>query len=133
MKKILLNDLEFALDTQTHTASVINCVTSNKTFNIPSFIVVNKVTYQVTSISDNAFSGSYSLTEITIPDSVTSIGERVFCDCFSLKKITIPKTATFIGKYTFYACNSLEEIVIPDSVTSIEEKVFYGCSSLKKL
>ena len=58
-------------------------------------------------ISDNAFYGCRSLTNITIPDSVTSI-----------------------GKYAFYGCRSLTNIIIPNSVTSIRDYAFEGCSSL---
>ena len=43
----------------------------------------------VSSISDNAFSGCSSILSITIPASVTSIGTGAFADCDSLESITV--------------------------------------------
>ena len=42
--------------------------------------------YPVTSIGDDAFSWSDSLTSVTIPDSVTSIGSYAFANCERLYK-----------------------------------------------
>ena len=97
----------------------------------------------VTSISDSAFSGCTSLTEIVIPDSVTSIGESAFSGCTSLSKVDLPKKLTTIEAYTFSGCSSLESIVIPDGVTAIGtwfeygntyySSSFSGCTSLKEI
>ena len=87
----------------------------------------------VTSISDIAFYGCYSLASITIPDGVTSIGEVAFNDCYSLASITIPNSVTSISVYMFYNCYSLASITIPDGVTSIGEFAFYNCYSLASI
>ena len=100
---------------------------------IPSTATYNSKTYSVTSIGENAFSGCYSLTSITIPESVTSIGEYAFSGCYSLTSITIPESVTSIGEDAFSGCSSLTSITIPESVTSIGEDAFSGCSSLTSI
>ena len=87
----------------------------------------------VTTISDHAFSGCTSLTEITIPASVTAIGDWAFSGCSSLTEIIIPEGVTSIGDGAFSGCSSLTEITLPESLTSIGYSAFYGCSSLTKI
>ena len=84
----------------------------------------------VTSVSSYAFSGCYSLTNVTIPDNVTAIGDYVFNECSSLTSVTIPDSVTTIGNYAFSDCSSLASVTIPDSVTTIGYNAFSGCSSL---
>ena len=83
----------------------------------------------VTSIGDSAFY-STSLTSIVIPDSVASIGDSAFYNCTSLANITIGDSVTSIGEVTFGHCHNLANITIPDSVTSIGNSAFFGCDSL---
>ena len=89
-----------------------------------------KIPNGVTSISDHAFYGCSSLTNVTIPDSVTSIREHAFSGCTSLTNVTIPDSVTSISDYAFNVCTSLTSITIPDSVTSISDYAFRYCKSL---
>ena len=84
-------------------------------------------------IASYAFSGSKSLTRITIPNSVTTIGGHAFSGCRGLKSITIPNSVTSIRKYTFSGCKGLKKVMIPNSVTSIGFSAFSYCKSLKDI
>ena len=120
---------------------------------IPATIVHNGQTYTVTSIGDYAFTSSYNLasvdipdsvtsigngaffmcsglTRVDIPDSVTSIGNDVFSDCISLTSVDIPDGVTTIGEYAFSYCTGLTSVTIPDGVTSIGNRAFSECYSL---
>ena len=50
-------------------------------------------------IDSEAFSGCFSLTNITIPDSIKVIGPRSFEGCYSLTNIAIPHTHTVCVPY----------------------------------
>jgi len=87
----------------------------------------------VSGISNCAFCGCSSLTDVTIPEGVTSIGLRAFVGCTGLTSVTIPEGVASIGLETFYGCASLESVTIPESVQSIAEWAFSRCASLKSV
>ena len=74
---------------------------------IPETIVVDGVTYTVTSIGKSAFAGFDGLTSVVIPNTVTDICERAF-----------------------YGSRRIQNLVIPSSVQSIEPDAFYGIGSI---
>ena len=100
---------------------------------IPSTVVYNRVTYNVTSIGSSAFYGCSGLTSVTIPESVTSIGQAAFYGCSGLTSITIPNSVTSIGSSAFYGCSGLTSVTIPNSVTNIGHDAFSDCSGLKSV
>ena len=97
---------------------------------IPSTIVIDTITYSVTSIGDAAFFQCSSLTSITIPNSVSSIAYHTFGGCTGLTSFTIPNSVTSIGANAFYGCTGLTSFTIPNSVTSIGGGAFRDCTSL---
>ena len=100
------------------------------TVNIPATVEYSGVTYDVTSIGENAFEGCSGLTAVTIPNSVTSIGSYAFEGCRGLTSVTIPNSVTSIGNSAFSNCSGLTSVTIPNSVTSIGIYAFSGCSGL---
>lgn len=71
---------------------------------IPESVTRYGKSYNVTSIGANAFSNSYDLASVTIPNSVAYIGEGTFSGCSSLCSIIIPESVTSIGNYAFNGC-----------------------------
>ena len=133
---VQIDGIYYNLNDETKTAEV----TSTSSYNtysgditIPEKITYNATEYSVTSIGNDAFYWSSSLTSITIPNSVTSIGIYAFYDCSSLTSITIPNSVTSIGDGAFEDCSSLTSITIPNSVTSIGGSAFQYCSSLTSI
>lgn len=84
----------------------------------------------VTEIGDRAFSGSRSLTAVSLPESITTIGEAAFSGCYSLTSVNIPESVTSIGASAFHYCTSLTEIFIPENISSIDTETFNNCTSL---
>ena len=79
---------------------------------IPSTVIYDDNTYNVTSIGDMAFYRCESLENISVPLSIMSIGNRAFQHCISLKDIMIPKAVAEIGANAFLTCTGLESIVV---------------------
>ena len=84
----------------------------------------------VRKIGPYAFSGCYSLTNISIPPSVTDIGKAAFSRCSSLTSISIPPSVTKIGKGAFWRCSSLTEVRIPMGC-NVDDDAFEDCPKVK--
>ena len=95
--------------------------------------VNDSISYKVTGIGDNAFSGCTGLTSVEIPNSVTSIGDNAFSGCTGLKSLTIGNSVTSIGGFAFIGCSSVTSLTIPNSVTSIGDHAFNACTGLTSL
>ena len=93
---------------------------------IPSKVTYNGVTYDVTSIGNNAFFSCTGLTgSLSIPNSITSIGKNAFYECSGLSSITIPNSVTSIENYAFYGCSGLIDIISEmQNPVDISESVF---------
>ena len=100
---------------------------------IPSTIIYNDVTYDVTYIGQEAFSDCPDLTSVTIPNSVESIGWNAFGCCYGLTSITIPNSVRDIGNAAFFCCSGLTSITLGNSIASIGMEVFYGCWGLTSI
>lgn len=69
------------------------------------------VSYPITSISKDAFSGYRKLTSISIPKTVNNIGVQAFRDCQLLSELILPNSIETIDKDAFLYCYGLKEIV----------------------
>ncbi len=100
---------------------------------IPSTIVYNDVTYDVTYIGEKAFSNCTDLTSVTIPNSVERIEWNAFNNCYGLTSITIPNSVTSIEKDVFFCCSGLTSVILGNSVESIGDYAFFCCSNLASI
>lgn len=87
----------------------------------------------VKKISDYAFYGCLSLTNVTIGNEVTDIGVGAFHSCTGLSNIVVSDSVTSIAKLAFFECSNLTNIAIGNNVTDIGDSAFYGCAGLSSI
>lgn len=129
-----IDGVKFSLNEETKEASVIGgyAYYSGDVI-IPSFITYSDITYNVTSVGNDAFFKCTGLTSVMIPNSVTCIGSGAFNGCICLTSIEIPNSVTSIGESAFEGCVGLISVEIPNSVTSIGVRAFESCSNLTSI
>ncbi len=88
--------------------------------------------YPVTSIGYGAFSNTKYKT-IQLPDSIQYIGAYAFYNNDAITTVKLPKKVKKIGPSAFARCGKLSNITIPDSVTSLGKGAFYECIALKEV
>ncbi len=79
---------------------------------IPSRVVIDGVSYKVTSIASNAFKDNKNITKVIIGSNVKSIGKNAFQGCSKLRSVVIGKNVKSIGSKAFYKCKRLKTITI---------------------
>ena len=97
---------------------------------IPSSVVYDDVTYEVTAIAANAFGYCTELTAVSIPNSVTEIGNAAFRNCIGLTTVTIPESVKTVGTSAFFGCKGLTSVNIPAGLSRIAPYMFYACEEL---
>jgi len=79
------------------------------------------------TISDYAFSGNTTLTEVVLPNGLQKIGIFAFSRS-NIEKINLPDTLEIIGDYAFESCDKITvPISIPSSLKTLGEASFQGC------
>ena len=100
---------------------------------IPSTVKYKDVTYYVTSIGKEAFSGAEELTSVIIPSSVSNIGEKAFSGCLKLNSVVFPSNKPAIGDDAFEKCRSLSSVSFGSDWTSVDLHVFAGADALREV
>ena len=80
--------------------------------------------HPVTGITQAAFSGSMTLTELTVPGIISSVPPGAFAMCIGLTDVTMLDGVRTIDAIAFRGCLSLSSVTLPASVTSIADDAF---------
>lgn len=110
---------------------------------IPETVTVDGVTYTITGIGAEAFTGcrvytsggvTYwnGLTSVTLPETVTSIGDGAFA-LSDVASVNIPQAVTALPMGCFGDCTKLTAITVPSHVKSIGAMAYYGCTGATTL
>lgn len=111
--------------TKNGTVELAKVSKSVNTITVPDTVIVDGVTYKVTSVSKNAFKNNKRLKKVTVGKNITKIHVNTFYGCKNLKIITIKSTnLKFIGKNAFKGINPKARIKVPKSKLSYYKKLF---------
>ncbi len=83
-----------------------------------------------TSISNNAFHGSFYLNAVSFPSSMETIGEYAFCQCYQLSTVSIPSGVSKLEEGAFSTCWGLESLTVSEGLDKLGNYAFSGCSNL---
>ena len=82
----------------------------------------------VLSLDTYAFSASYALVNVKLPESLETVGTFAFDKCYSLKFAKLPEGITSIPNNLFNQGYNVEKVNIPEGVESIGAYAFnYAC------
>lgn len=109
-------------------ASVVKADNTITDVKLPLKVKYDGTTYDLTSISDQAFSGCKLLKNITFTFAITSIGKGAFSSCESLETIELPSALKEIKDNTFAFCSKLKTVNFPSTLETIGDGAFYDCS-----
>ena len=93
---------------------------------IPSTIRINRVTYKVTAISDNALKNNRNLKSVVISTNVTKIGKNAFYGCKNLSSITIRSsrlTLKNVGSNAFKNTSSKVTVRVPKKQKTLYSQI----------
>ena len=96
---------------------------------IPDSVTVNGITYKVTAVAKNAFSGNKKVKKIVIGKNVTSIGKNAFANCKNLKTIVVKSTKLTkksIAKNVLKGTNKKLTIKVSKNKLAAYKKYFKG-------
>jgi len=91
---------------------------------VPGSVTHDGITYQVTTIGEQAFRGCDSIYTVVLSSPIKEIKSSAFYQCTSLTSINLPKTLTSIGYSAFSYNTSLRHVDLPGSVTTLGSSVF---------
>lgn len=104
-----------------------------KTVNIPDTVTHAGITYNVTSVGNECFSGCHELSSVTLGNNIKTIKNAAFYNCHSLSSIILGDNVETIEDGAFYMCWELRSIILGNNVKSIGSGTFAGCWSLSSI
>ena len=103
---------------------------------VPDTVVVNGMTYKVTSIEKKAFGTAKKIKTIILGKNVKSIKKDAFAGCKTLRKIVVKTkklTKKTVAKKAFRGVRKNVRIVVPKKKKQVYRKLFYQRGLNKKV
>lgn len=101
---------------------------------IPSTVVIDGTTYNVTKVAGLACEGRSALTSLTLPNSMRTLENTAFANCANLTTVNLNTSSGLqtIGGGVFANCSSLTSFFIPNSLQEfLSGNNFQNCVALQ--
>ena len=112
----IIKGIKYCLDEENLTAEVIQKKGYEGDIIIPETVVLENISYRVTSIENCAIYECPSLKSIIIGNSVTRIDDCAIYECSSLKSVIIGNSVTCIGEEAFGHCPLLRSVTFNGTI-----------------
>jgi len=128
-KKVTVGNLKYkvtSVKAKSRTVTVTGMKNKKKIYvKIPATININKVSYKVTAVANNAFKGNKKLKTVVIGKNVKTIGKYTFKNCKNLKKITVnTKVLKKVGTGSLKGINKKAVVKVPAKKRKAYKKLF---------
>ncbi|ASJ20974.1 leucine-rich repeat domain-containing protein [Brachyspira hampsonii] len=87
----------------------------------------------LTSIPQEAFMSSATLSAIVFPETLEEIAISAFQGCTSLTSVTLPSSLSILRHHSFAGCSELQTVIFNDNLKTIANKAFYNCKKLNNV
>lgn len=115
------------------TVEFVKTTSVSKTITIPATVIVDGITYKVTSIAPKALKGKKKVTKVVIGANVTKIGKEAFSGCKKLKNITIKSVKIkTVGANAIKNIHKKAKIYCPKKRKNAYKKLFTAKTGYKK-
>ena len=99
-------------------------VLSEGAFNGAGLTALDLSSLNMKAMSDRAFFGCESLTEVKLPRGLEKIGNSAFNGCVSLENVEFGSELTYIDIAAFNGCSALQSVELPESLTNLMYSAF---------
>ena len=128
---------------QSESTATVRVGTYQNDLVIPETVTTGGITYTITAIGDEAFTGcrAYTsdgvtywngLTSVQLPETVQTFGEGAFA-LTDIVTVNIPQAVTELPMGCFAVCTKLKAIDVPSQVKTIGLMAYYGCTGATEL
>ena len=94
---------------------------------VPDFISVDGITYEVASVTKDAFRNNKKITKVTIKAEIASIGKNAFYGCTKLNTIVIrSRSLSSVGTDAFRGIRAAATVKVPDGKQKEYQKLIKG-------
>ncbi|MCI7322454.1 MAG: leucine-rich repeat domain-containing protein [Lachnospiraceae bacterium] len=107
-----------------------------KSVTVPSTVKVDGISYKVTSVDANAFSGCKNLQKVVLGANITKVSANTFSKCSGLNTIVIKSTkltSENLSKRAFKGISSKTVIKVPKNKVKTYQKLFVKKGLSKKV
>ena len=114
----------YQVKTDVHTVAFVKTDSKETKFTVPAYISVDGITYDVASVTKDAFRNNKKITKVTIQADIESIGKNAFNGCSKLGVVVIrSQSLASVGADAFRGIRATATIKVPEGKQKTYQKL----------